>query len=938
MLSLAIWSRCVEHYAEARYQDDVSAQKAIAYNSARILHLDEALTMSARMAAATGDRMWIDRYRRLAPELNRLIDRTADLATSARARERIAALDHSNSHLVRLECESFKLVTAGRRKEAWALLTGPEYLRHKAIYSSAVNAFLREVAADQESRSRTAAKSDRLRFLLQAVLNCLALSLWLLALWRIGLGWKRNCAKLRESEANISTTLHSIADAVIATDADGRVVRMNPAAERMTGWVLSEAVGRPISDVLAIVNAETREPAPIPIDEVLSTGRVCHLADHTTLISRDGAERQIADSAAPIRDGSGAIVGAVLVFSDVTEQYRVRQALLDSESRLRAIADSAQDAILIMDPEGLIAYWNAAAERMLGYTSAEAIGQELHSFIAPSRYYEAYRAAFPTFQQTGRGSAIGKTLDLEARRKDGEEISVQLSLSAIHINGGWHAVGILRDVTERKQMEEELHAAKAQLEAANRRLEAALLAAKSRAADVEAAKERIEGQAFELAHQATHDALTGLPNRKYLEQHLGDLVAGRSGKKSRRLVVLFLDLDRFKLINDTLGHRVGDLLLVEAGRRLQSCLRSGDFLARLGGDEFTVILPRCRSRSIAESVASRIIDSISRPFEIEGQRFVIGATIGLASYPSDGRDVVSLLRHADAAMYQAKQAGRGTLRWFAGHLDLDNQQRADISADVRTALEKGQFVVYYQPIVSLEDGSILAAEALLRWEHPEKGLISPSLFIPIAEEIGIIGRIGDYVLRTACAQTMAWRNEGIHLSQIAVNVSPTEILDVGWPDTVSGILAETGLEARCLNLELTENDFAADCDSITKAVQRMQELGVCLSIDDFGMGRSSLGRLKNLPVTQLKIDGSFLRDIEHSEDDGALVRSIVEMAHAQGIKVTAEWVETEPQMEILRSMGCDFAQGYIISPALSAEAFGRFVREWQQRLLLNRAA
>jgi diguanylate cyclase (GGDEF)-like protein len=431
-----------------------------------------------------------------------------------------------------------------------------------------------------------------------------------------------------------------------------------------------------------------------------------------------------------------------------------------------------------------------------------------------------------------------------------------------------------------------------------------------------------------LGHQANHDALTGLPNRKYLEQHLSELITGSAGKRSRSMAVLFLDLDRFKLINDTLGHKVGDLLLVEVAGRLQSCLRSGDLLARMGGDEFIVVLPRCNRRPTAESVASRMIGSISRPFNIQGQRFVIGASIGLVSCPSDGTDAVTLLKHADAAMYKAKQAGRGTFRWFTGDVDVDNQLRADTEMDIRAALERGQFEVCYQPVVSLEHGSILAAEALLRWEHPEKGMISPSLFIPIAEEIGMIGQIGDYVLRAACAQTMAWGEEGIHLSHVGVNVSTRQVHDASWLDSVIAALSGTGIDARCLSLELTESDFAADYESMREALQKVQELGISLAIDDFGMGQSSLNRLKEFPVTHLKIDGSFVRDIEHDKSGCALVRSIVEMAHGQGIKVTAEWVETESQMEILRSIGCDFAQGYFISPALPAEAFGDFFREW----------
>ena len=913
---------------------------------------------------------------------------------------------------------------------------------------------------------------------------------------------------VKRSEQNLSITLHSIGDAVISTDAHGRVVRMNPVAEELTGWTLSEAISRPISEVINIINAITGEPAPIPVDEVLSTGEVCHLANHTTLISRDGTQCQIADSAAPIRDNTGTITGVVMVFSDVTEQYRVREKLRESEAHFTQLAEESRTIVWEVNANGLYTYVSHVAEQVNGYRPDELVGGMHFYDLHPEAGREAFKKAALTvfarkesFQnlestvQTKDGRQVwvstngtplfnpdgslrgyyGSDTDItenkraEESLRDGESraLSQRLALadlvgneaigsgdieaatrilteatssvlrvdrssiwllsadsnelvcielfeaaSETHSHGyilrsedypryfeaiqnenrvpaedartdprtaefaqnyliplgitsmldvgitlqgklagvvclehigekrQWHAdeesfaSTIAALMTQamvnrsRKQAEKELFDAKNELEDINSQLEEALLVSKDHAAAMEVAKEQIEENAIELSRQATHDALTGLPNRHCFEQHLGEIITSRAGKKSRSFVVLFLDLDKFKLINDTLGHKVGDMLLIEVADRLQSCLRSEDLLARMGGDEFTVILPRCRSRSIAQSVASRMIDSISRPFDIQGHKFVIGASIGLASYPSNGMDTVTLLKHADAAMYRAKQSGRGTFRWYSGDVDVENQQRADIERDIRYALESNQFKVYYQPIVSLEDGEILYAEALLRWEHPEKGMISPSLFILIAEEIGVIDQIGSYVLRTACAQTMAWRDEGIYLSQIAVNVSTRQICDASWLDSVSAILSDTGLDVRCLNMELTETDFATDYESMHKILHKVRELGIGIAIDDFGIGQSSLSRLKDFPVNHLKIDGSFVRDIEHNKSDNALLRSIVEMARGQCIKVTAEWVETESQMEILRSIGCDFAQGYFISPALPAEAFGDFAREW----------
>ena len=625
----------------------------------------------------------------------------------------------------------------------------------------------------------------------------------------------------------------------------------------------------------------------------------------------------------------------MIVFLAAYERQRVyierisasERTLRESETRFDQLAEHSRTIAWEVDAQGLFTYVSHASEAVWGYKRDELVGWMHFYDMHPEAGREAFRkAAFAVFAL----KESFENLENATQAKDGRIVWVSTNgIPLLNSDGTLHGYrGSDTDITIRKKAEEEAARSKAETDRLNTNLEEALVNATELAVQAEMARSETEEKAVELSHQASHDALTALPNRKYFGQHLSDLIAGNTGKRLRSMVVLFLDLDKFKLINDTLGHKIGDLLLIEVAERLQSCLRSGDFLARMGGDEFTVILPRCNRRPIAQLVASRMIDSISRPFEIQGNRFVIGASIGLASYPSDGKDAVTLLKHADAAMYRSKQSGRGNYCWFTGDVDVDNQQRVDMEMDIRAALDEGQFNVCYQPIVGLEDDSTLAAEALLRWQHPEKGMISPSLFIPIAEEIGLIGQIGDYVLRTACAQTAAWRDEGIHLSHIAVNVSTRQVRDASWLDSVISALSDTGLDARCLDLELTETDFAEDYESMRNTLQKVQELGISLAIDDFGIGQSSLSRLKDFPVIHLKIDGSFVRDIEYNKSDNALVRSIVEMAHAQGIKVTAEWVETQSQMEILLSIGCDFAQGYYFSPALSSEAFGDFARDW----------
>jgi diguanylate cyclase (GGDEF)-like protein len=441
----------------------------------------------------------------------------------------------------------------------------------------------------------------------------------------------------------------------------------------------------------------------------------------------------------------------------------------------------------------------------------------------------------------------------------------------------------------------------------------------------------------QLSYQSNHDSLTGLPNRYHFEHYLRSQTALRCDGKPLPFTPVFLDLDRFKLINDALGHYVGDKVLIKTAERLMQCVRSSDLVARLGGDEFAVILNGCDQRDVGENVARQLIDSISRPFDVEGHRLVVGASAGLAMHPMDAEDGTTLLRHADAAMYTAKHVAPNTYRWYSGEVDRRNRARMQIGIDIRRAIEEDQFQIFYQPILSLKDGAIRGAEALLRWNHPENGMVSPGLFIPVAEDMGLMGVIGARVLRSACSQMKEWIDSGVQLSTISVNVSTAQVRESGWLISLGEAVSESRLDPTCINLELTESDFAVDFESLRSALEEAFDIGVKLSIDDFGMGQSSLSRLKDLPMAQLKIDGSFVKDIEHNQSDKELLRSIVLMAHSQGIEVTAEWVETKGQLDILQSYDCDLAQGYFISPPLPADEFREFVtryestRAWRRR-------
>lgn len=428
-----------------------------------------------------------------------------------------------------------------------------------------------------------------------------------------------------------------------------------------------------------------------------------------------------------------------------------------------------------------------------------------------------------------------------------------------------------------------------------------------------------------LDYQAKHDALTGLPNRRFFTDTITTLTSRKTKRSKDHLALLFIDLDRFKQINDTLGHKVGDLLLVEVSRRLNDCLRDYDFLARMGGDEFTAILGAISDTEEVDRVANRMLESLLVPFDIQKNRFSIGASIGIALYPEDALDGETLIKHADSAMYAAKEAGRNRVHWFTRRGSNDTSRRQDTERELRNALDNGELAVFYQPIVNLASQRIEKAEALLRWNHPERGMVSPGLFIPVAEETGLIHPIGDFVLSEACQASRRWNDLGFADMDVAVNLSSSHFQSADLLDRISEIIVGSGMDVSRLLFEMTESTLAESEEREADVLFHLRDMGIRISIDDFGIGFSSLARLKRFPFIHLKVDGSFVREITTNREDQALTKLIVDMAHTIGVTVTAEWVENEQQLEIIRKTGCDFAQGYLISPPLPADRFEDFL-------------
>ncbi len=689
--------------------------------------------------------------------------------------------------------------------------------------------------------------------------------------------------QVRQSEENLAITLQSIGDAVVATDANGHITRMNPAAERLTGWSLKEALGHPLNQVFHIINSQTRELSVNPVQMVMERGDVVGLANHTALLSRDGAEYQIFDSAAPIRDRSGAIVGVVLVFSDVTEQYRMRESVQESALHTQTILDNVVDGIITIDKNGLVQSFNMAASALFAYTPEEIIGRNASVLIEdPDQHYEEdyLRHQF----SPSRAGIASISREVMGRRKDSSLFPVHLSLSKISRKGQTTLIGIVRDITQQRQDEREI-----------RRL-------------------------------AFYDSLTGLPNRRLLLDRLKQamVTSARTGKHG---ALMFLDLDHFKLLNDTQGHDVGDLLLQQVAQRLQTCVRDGDSVARLGGDEFVVLLEalsddRYAAATQAETITSKLLAACATEYNLNSYLHQGTTSIGIVVFRGEEDTMDDLLKKADLAMYQGKSAGRNAARFFDPAMQAAVAAHEAAEKDLRRALAAQEFVLHYQIQVNGQ-GQVTGAEALVRWQHSHKGLVTPIHFIGLAERTGLILPLGQWVLETACQQLATWATEAATAHwTLAVNVSALQFSQASFVASVSRAVAQSGAHARLLKLELTESILIHDVEDVITKITALKAQGVGLSLDDFGTGYSSLSYLKRLPLDQLKIDQSFVRDVLTDPSDAVIARTILALGHSLGLTVIAEGVETEGQHQFLADAGCDAFQGYYFGRPGPVELLG----------------
>ncbi len=689
---------------------------------------------------------------------------------------------------------------------------------------------------------------------------------------------------LRDSEARYRALFEGSPDAIFLADPEtGTILDANPSACRL--------LARPYENIIGLHQSEihpphkesySRETFSKHAEEAKEQGG--SRAIENTILRPDGSEVpvEILAQLVAIR-GKKVLQG---VFRDITERKIAEQKLEESIMRFRRLSEAGFEGIVISE-QGVLVDANTRMAEILGCAVSDLIGRKISDFVAP-------QSMDSVLDHIRSGSE--ERYELFAKRKDGSIFPIEAQGKALPYAGRMLRITAIRDITERKNAEERIR------------------------------------------YLAYYDSLTGLPNRTFYKE-----LVSRALLLAKRhhwtIAILFIDLDYFKRINDTLGHDIGDQLLRTVGKLVKTCIRQSDFIARsegdelenvvarLGGDEFIVLLNEITHSEDASRVAGRILKELAHPITLAGHEVFVTASIGIALYPLDGNEAETLFRNADVAMYHAKNQGRNNYQFYTKSMNATSLQRLDLENDLRKALDRGEFLLYYKPTVDVQTRTIIGAEALIRWEHPNRGIILPGEFIPLAEETGLIVPIGEWVLRTACSQNRAWQLAGHKPFRVAVNLSGRQFDQEDLIEVVSSALHDTGLDPQYLELEITESTIMKSPEKAATTLQKLKGMGICLSIDDFGTGYSSLGNLKKFPLDTLKIDRSFVTNVTADSDDAAIATAIIAMAHSLKLGVIAEGVESEDQQSFLRERACDAVQGYLFSRPIPPEEFIKLIRE-----------
>jgi len=682
--------------------------------------------------------------------------------------------------------------------------------------------------------------------------------------------------QLAERDQLFQLVSENAADMITVVDSDGRRLYNSTAYQKILGYSLEELRAAWSNEQ---IHPDDRQRVLNAVEKVRLSGKGERL--EYRMRHKDGSWRTLESIACAMRHPRGQIDKLVIVNRDITERRRAEELLLHNtalrhaEEKYRAIFEDAVVGIFQMTPEGRPLNINRALAQIHGYDSPEHFMAGVSNLVA--QLFIDFRQ-IDELKRVLDEKGVVRSAEVEALCRDGTKKWVLVNMRAVRDCDGKVVLheGTIEDITDRKVAENQVR------------------------------------------FLAYYDVLTALPNRTLLQDRLGKALAG-SRRRKDKVALLFLDLDRFKVINDSLGHSFGDLLLRKVADRLKRQAREQDTVARIGGDEFVVVLTGLKDMTDAAVAAQHVMDAMIAEFVIQGRSLSVNCSMGISIFPEHGLDSEALIKNADAAMYSAKESGRNRFKFFSEEMNDQVVQRLTLEHGLRAAIDKKELYLVYQPQMEIATGRITGLEALLRWQHPELGTVAPDKFIRIAENSGLIMPIGEWVLRTACAQARKWQDEGICAMPVAVNVSAVQFRQPGFQELIGSVLSETGLPCQYLELELTESLLLSNADMTASVLWELKGMGLKLSIDDFGTGYSSLSYLKQFPFGKLKIDRSFIRDVAVNSDDAAITTAIIRMAKSLGLKVIAEGVENEAQMSFLRALRCDEIQGYYFSKPLTAD-------------------
>jgi diguanylate cyclase (GGDEF)-like protein/PAS domain S-box-containing protein len=689
---------------------------------------------------------------------------------------------------------------------------------------------------------------------------------------------KRAEEALLESEEQFRTIFENAAAGVAQVGLDGKWLRVNPALCRIVGY--------PRQELLRLSFQDITDPRDMDADlnqfKRLLAGEIPSYSMEKRYIRKNRTRVWVDLTVSLARGRDGKPKYAVSMIEDITRRKQAEQAMRRAEEHFRLLVEGTEDyAIIRLDPYGNIISWNPGAEKILGYREGEIIGQHFSVFYTP----EDIERGEPQ-RKLSRAIREGRAEeDCWRTRRDGSRFWGSGVVSALYDEDGnvQGFVKIMRDMSEQRLNQER------------------------------------------ASYLANHDTLTGLPNRAYFSDRLHETIV-HAQREETGMALLMLDLDRFKAVNDTLGHHIGDLLLKEVANRLQTCVRETDTVARLGGDEFVVIQTNVLQETDAAALAQKIVDALEEPYTLEGQEVHSGTSVGVTLYPQDGKDSQQLLKNVDLALYRAKDHGRHNYQLYTEDLHEVILDRQQMEQDLRRALANEEFSLYYQPQIDLDTWRICGVEALLRWRNPHLQMLAPAEFLDLAQETGLIVPIGEWVLREACRQNKAWQDAGVPPLRVGVNFCARQIHDARFVEMVKRVLAETGLSPMCLEMEISESQFTKDRETLHAILTELSEMNIRISSDDFGAALSNLNLLCQFPMDTLKIDRRVIEHVARSKEDRAMAAAVITLAQNLEVRVVAEGVETMEQLAFLKDKGCQAAQGFLFSPPVAARSLEVMLR------------